>query len=119
LFGLRLCALGSFRQFRGRRICSIAHGGRGGCDGCGRKGSVERTDSRFAARQRAPLVAIERRRPSNRGAIQGHSGEKVATRVAHARDIDLRGGDPGGQPKPDHSGVGPGNGARQGGNIVC
>jgi hypothetical protein len=62
------------------------------CIRCERHGSIERTDGRFPARQRAAFVPIERRSPRNRHFIQRNGREKLAARAPHAYDIDRRRG---------------------------
>jgi hypothetical protein len=56
----------------------------------GRERSVESPDREFSTRQRAPLIAVERSRPNDRGVIEWHGGKKLAARAANAHDFDLR-----------------------------
>ena len=55
---------------------------------------VEAPDRRFAARERAALVAIEARQPSDERAREAPAGHQVSPRLPHAEELDLRRGDP-------------------------
>jgi hypothetical protein len=83
----------------------------------GRTRSIELPDCEFAARERTPLIAIERRGRNDGVTVQGRNGEKLAARTAHARDIDLRRRDQARHRKAFAAGIGPGDGARQGAHV--
>jgi hypothetical protein len=74
-------------------------------------------DREFAPRQRALLIAIERHGSSEHGVIQGHGGEELAARAAHARHIDLRSRDHARHLEALSAGIGPCDGARQGADL--
>jgi hypothetical protein len=76
-------------------------------------------DCGFAARQGAPLIAIERHRSREHGFIQGNSGEELAASAANARHIDLRRRDAARHLEALRDGAGPRNCPRQGADFLC
>jgi hypothetical protein len=78
-----------------------------------REGSVELPDCALAARQRAPLIAVERNRPHHGVTLQGRIGEEGAASASHARDIDLCRRDPARHLEALPAGIGSCNRARQ------
>ena len=62
-------------------------GGRGGPSH-----RVEIADRELAARERAPLVAVDRRKPRGELGIVGPFGDKLAPGAPRADEIDLGGG---------------------------
>jgi hypothetical protein len=75
-------------------------------------------DREFAPRQCALLIAINRQRSREHGIIQRHSGEAIGARAARAQDFDLRRGDETGHREAFSAGLGTGNGARQGSDLL-
>jgi len=135
--------LGSFGQTGGRRRSSLgfvlaillqgaeiarvrsAKIGRGGTDGfetCpyigGRKRGVEPADCKLAARERTPLVPVERRCPQDRGAIGYLGREKIPACMPRPQNIELRRRDEARHREAFTPGIGPRNGARQDGKLL-
>jgi hypothetical protein len=87
-------------------------------EAAGRERSVESPDREFSARQRTPLIAIERHRTNERVAIERFRGEKLAARAANADDFDLRRRDGACHFEAFPAAVGPCDRPRQSGDLL-
>ena len=75
---------------------------------------VEVAHRALARRQRAPLVAVDRREPGDRVALAQRQRIEVEARAPRPLDVDLRGGDPGREFAALGPAIGAGDRARQG-----
>jgi hypothetical protein len=104
------------------RSARIGLGGTGGFATCpyfgGRERRVEPADCKLAARERTPLVAVERRCPQDRGAIGYPGGEKIPACAPGAQNVELRRRDEARHREAFTPGIGPCDGARQGGKLL-